>query len=177
MDEQQEAARALVRRMMDVTGLDATNFAREAGVNPTTLTRFLNDRAVKHTLSAKTMSKLSKASGVPVPMVVAKGRHVKPDERRLPGLRFRALCDVVWKTSGGLDQACKDLDITRADLDAIAAGKTVPNKELVLQLCGLTQAPLAFIEKGEIERVPPALGVWLGHLYPELIPALRDNEG
>lgn len=67
IDDQQAAIRDLIRLMMEKTGLDPTGLARSAGVAPSTLTRFLN-QPVKHLLTARTLAKLSKASGVPVPV-------------------------------------------------------------------------------------------------------------
>jgi hypothetical protein len=67
IDDQQAAIRDLIRRMMEKTGLDATGLAREAGISPSTLSRFLY-QPVKHLLTARTLAKLSTASGVPVPV-------------------------------------------------------------------------------------------------------------
>lgn len=67
IDDQQEAQRELVRRMMRETGLDATGLARASGVAPSTLSRFLY-QAVKHLLTARTLAKLSTFSSIPVPM-------------------------------------------------------------------------------------------------------------
>ena len=67
MDERQKAVRDLVDRMLAATGLDATGLCRKADLSPSTLTRFLKGK-VKHTLSAKTLQKLSDASGVPITM-------------------------------------------------------------------------------------------------------------
>lgn len=67
IDDQQAAIRDLIRRMMVETGLDATGLARLAGIAPSTLSRFLY-QPVKHLLTARTLAKLSKVSGVPVPV-------------------------------------------------------------------------------------------------------------
>lgn len=84
IDDQREAIRDLVRRMMEKTGLDATGLARAADVAPSTLSRFLY-QPVKHLLSARTLAKLSEASGVPVPVG---SPLVTPLEREvLSGLR------------------------------------------------------------------------------------------
>ena len=79
IDEQRAAIRALIRSMMEATGLDATHLAKAAGVAPSTLTRFLN-QPVKHLLTARTLAKLSKASGMAVP---AGGPTMTPAEREL----------------------------------------------------------------------------------------------
>jgi transcriptional regulator with XRE-family HTH domain len=66
IDEQQAAIRGLIHLMMEASGLDATSLARAAGLAPSTLTRFLN-QPVKHLLTARTLAKLSAATGVSVP--------------------------------------------------------------------------------------------------------------
>ena len=76
MDVHQEAAHAIVEKMMEATGLDATNLARRAKVAPSTLTRFLNGD-VKHSLSLKTLTKLSQASGVPLPSSIVASSEVE----------------------------------------------------------------------------------------------------
>lgn len=67
IDEQRAAIRDLVQLMMERTGLDSTGLARLAGLAPSTVTRFLNS-PVKHLLTARTLAKLSEASGVAVPV-------------------------------------------------------------------------------------------------------------
>lgn len=79
LDDQQAAIRDVLRNMMEATGLDPTGLARLAGVSPSTLTRFLN-QPVKHLLTARTLAKLSQASGVPVP---AGSPLIGPSEREL----------------------------------------------------------------------------------------------
>ncbi|WP_159996822.1 helix-turn-helix domain-containing protein [Roseomonas sp. 18066] len=69
MDEQQRAAKALLERMLAATGLTPSELARAAKLTPSTLTRFLNS-PVRHTLSARTLGKLSSYSGVAVPAAV-----------------------------------------------------------------------------------------------------------
>ncbi|ONG52211.1 hypothetical protein BKE38_14910 [Pseudoroseomonas deserti] len=69
MDEQQQAAKALLERMLRTTGLTPSELARAAKLTPSTLTRFLNS-PVRHTLSARTLTKLSAYSGVAVPPAV-----------------------------------------------------------------------------------------------------------
>lgn len=70
MDEYQSAAKALVDKMLAKTGLTLSELARGAGLTETTLTRFYN-KPVKHSLSAKTLAKLSAFSGVAVPAAVS----------------------------------------------------------------------------------------------------------
>lgn len=67
-DQQLQAQRILVRRMLAFAHMDATNLARKAGVAPSTLTRFLNDPNVKRGLTGPTLEKLSKVVGFPFPI-------------------------------------------------------------------------------------------------------------
>lgn len=64
--EQQAVMRDLIRSMIDKTGMDATGLARAAGLAPSTLSRFLY-QPVKHLLTARTLAKLARISGVAVP--------------------------------------------------------------------------------------------------------------
>lgn len=65
MDEEQRRVRELVTEALRRTGLTATELARRAGVAPSTLTRFLNNQAVKHTLSTRTLAAIERAAGAP----------------------------------------------------------------------------------------------------------------
>jgi phage repressor protein C with HTH and peptisase S24 domain len=66
-DLHRDAAIAYVDALVRETGLDLTNLARRAGVSSTTLTRFHNDPGYTNSLSARTLKKLSDATGVPLP--------------------------------------------------------------------------------------------------------------
>jgi phage repressor protein C with HTH and peptisase S24 domain len=76
-DLHRDAAIAYVAALVRETGLDLTNLARRAGVSSTTLTRFHNDPGYTNSLSARTLKKLSDATGVPLP----------PDLGGAPGLK------------------------------------------------------------------------------------------
>jgi lambda repressor-like predicted transcriptional regulator len=67
ISEQQAVMRDLIRSMMDKTGLDATGLARAAALAPSTLSRFLNQPVKQHLLTMRTLAKLARISGVPVP--------------------------------------------------------------------------------------------------------------
>lgn len=67
IDFHQAAARAYVRQVLARTGWDGTTLARRAGLAPTTVTRFLNNSSVKHSLSARSLAKIAGASGLPLP--------------------------------------------------------------------------------------------------------------
>lgn len=77
-DPQQKRVRELVELMLEATGMSPTELARQAGVSGSTLTRFLHDRGVKHTLSTRTLGKLSVASGVPLTMASDTPTKVDP---------------------------------------------------------------------------------------------------
>lgn len=66
MDTKRAAQRAYVRDAMEVTGLDATNLARRAGLSPSNLTRFLNTPDGKYLLSTRTLSAIAAVSGLPI---------------------------------------------------------------------------------------------------------------
>lgn len=66
-DLHRDAAIAYVDMLVRETGLDLTNLARRAGVSSTTLTRFHNDPRYTNSLSARTLKKLSDATGIPLP--------------------------------------------------------------------------------------------------------------
>ena len=67
MDEQQEATRRFLRELLRATGWAPSKLAREAGVAHTTLSRFLNDEEVTHTLSARTIDKIRRAATKIIP--------------------------------------------------------------------------------------------------------------
>ena len=66
MDLDQQEARAILDKMICLTGLSLTQLARQAGVMPSTLTRFVNNPNVKHTLSFRTLKRLAVATGLQI---------------------------------------------------------------------------------------------------------------
>ena len=58
------AALAYVRHVLRETKMSATALAKRAGISQTTLTRALNDRRHKFSLSVKTLEKIYQASGI-----------------------------------------------------------------------------------------------------------------
>lgn len=58
---QQDQTRALIRAMTTLTGLSASALAREAGLTPSTLNRFMH-QPVRHTLSQRTLMALMVAT-------------------------------------------------------------------------------------------------------------------
>ena len=119
-DNQLAATRAVLRQMMDASGVDdATQLARRAGIAHTTLTRLMSTKpigdnpGVTWALSAKTWMKLSEASGVPVTFVGDRilasaqpgDRYVVQDPRQVRLLRF-------WDLLGPTEQ---ELILSTAD--------------------------------------------------------------
>jgi transcriptional regulator with XRE-family HTH domain len=64
-EEKLQAQRAMVRRMLEHVGLDATGLARKAAISPSTLTRFLNNDRRASPLSPSTLIKLAEVTGFP----------------------------------------------------------------------------------------------------------------
>ena len=64
-DRDRELIRAFMERAAEAVGADLTGLARRAGMAPSTITRFVNGE-VKHLPSARTLLKISAASGVPL---------------------------------------------------------------------------------------------------------------
>jgi transcriptional regulator with XRE-family HTH domain len=118
MDAHQKAVRDLVERMLAATGLDLTNLAEKAGLSASTLTRFMNGKA-KHTLSAKTLQKLSEASGVPVTL------GEPPDDARLT--RLVAAYQTMGETARqALERIARELVSTAPALPPKAKGRAPP---------------------------------------------------
>ncbi len=60
VDKAQESARRRLHKALEITGWKSTTLAKEAGVAPSTINRFLN-QDVGHTVSLKTMAKVDEA--------------------------------------------------------------------------------------------------------------------
>lgn len=78
MDDDETFVRDLILKMAGAVDLDLTGLAREAGIAPSTLTRFMNGDA-KHLPSARTLFKLSKLTHVPI----VYGESELPDTARI----------------------------------------------------------------------------------------------
>lgn len=72
MDSQADAVRAYLAQVCDAMEMDLTNVAREAGLAPSTLTRFQNKPEVKHIPSLRSLSSVSAVSGIPLPPEVTR---------------------------------------------------------------------------------------------------------
>ncbi len=91
-DPDQEAARTIIREMCRITGLSPTGLAKAAGLRPSTITRFLNNPSVTHTLSMRTMRKLEAVVERHLALK-AHARALRPNpkpRRRRPTLRVVA---------------------------------------------------------------------------------------
>jgi phage repressor protein C with HTH and peptisase S24 domain len=69
--------RAYLEEVMRVRDWTSTQLARESGVAPSTINRFLNDKNVAHELSLVTLRKIAVASGVPIPSEVLPSEEKK----------------------------------------------------------------------------------------------------
>ncbi len=58
--------RAYLLRVMTATGLTQTQLAHRAGLDPSTLSRFLSEERQGHTLRASTIRKIETTTGIPV---------------------------------------------------------------------------------------------------------------
>ena len=67
MDLQQETARRFVNELLRATGWSPSRMARVAHISHTTLTRFLNNEDVTHTLSDRTLGKIRVAVATEIP--------------------------------------------------------------------------------------------------------------
>lgn len=112
-DALRDSQRSLLRQMLATTGLKPTPFARRAGVDPTTLTRFLNSRDVTHLLSAGTLAKCSTASGIAVPVGIMAAAPGDPD---LDPERLRLAMSIALDPAGNVTP----MDLNTAELTALA---------------------------------------------------------
>lgn len=76
VDAIQKAARDYVLHVCQVLQLTPSVLADRAGLSSTTLTRFLNNPTVTHSLSLKTLSKIATYSNVPLPPPLSPGTAV-----------------------------------------------------------------------------------------------------
>lgn len=67
MDLQQETARRFVNELLRATGWTPSRMAKAAHISHTTLTRFLNNEDVTHTLSDRTLGKIRSAVATEIP--------------------------------------------------------------------------------------------------------------
>ena len=67
IDEAQETGITYVQHVLDRLGISPTELARKAGLSVSTLTRPLNDPEHASALSIRTLAKIAKATGVPLP--------------------------------------------------------------------------------------------------------------
>lgn len=67
MDASQDATRRFVSEILRATGWTPTRLATEAAVAHTTISRFLNNQEVGHTLSTRTLDKIRQAAATVIP--------------------------------------------------------------------------------------------------------------
>jgi SOS-response transcriptional repressor LexA len=96
------AQRAFVQKLLDQTGFNITQLARAAGLNPATLTRFMNSPVHKPNLSATTLAKLEIYAGLGNSPNIST-LHVR---KRTVRLRVRGIAAAgLWRDISVLDQA------------------------------------------------------------------------
>lgn len=66
-DPHQEAARDYVNRVCAQMNWDYSTLARKSGLSASTITRFMNNVNVKHSLSARSLAKIASVTGVRLP--------------------------------------------------------------------------------------------------------------
>lgn len=86
MDPLQQRARDYIAQVLAATGWSATELARRAGLVPSTINRFLNDSAVTHTLSLRSLGKIRDASSIALPVALGGGIGELPASASLPAL-------------------------------------------------------------------------------------------
>lgn len=74
MDPTQRATRGYLQAVLAQTTWSATELARRCKLAPSTLNRFLHDDRVTHSLSARTLAKISEVSGVALPPALGGGQ-------------------------------------------------------------------------------------------------------
>lgn len=72
-DRHREQVRAWLKKVLEESGLEGATLARRAGLAPSTVNRFLNDPKASHSLSARTLYKISQAVGIPLPQTLGGG--------------------------------------------------------------------------------------------------------
>ena len=96
MDAAHTRARAEIQRALERTGWSLTELARHAGVAPSTLTRFMNSRDVKHIVSTRTLERIraAVAPGATAPTLNPADAVRPAPEARPPGPRLEGARDV-----------------------------------------------------------------------------------
>lgn len=88
-----------IRYVLRELKVSPTHLAKEAGIAPTTLTRFLNDKSYKFTLSTTTLEKIAKASGInPAPFIASK---TQADIAQLAYYNSSEIYDDTWGDQSG----------------------------------------------------------------------------
>src|SRR5690606_4672479 len=105
---EKRAQQAYVQKVCDELGITYSELARRAKMNPSTLTRFMNNPSYKHNLSATNLQKIERATRIkaPIPTAMTTGPlPVEAEVRTVP---------VVGVAAAGL---WKDVTIIDNDLD------------------------------------------------------------
>lgn len=153
--------------MLAHTGLSATALARRAGVTASTVTRFLNNQDVKHTLSARTLSALRRAAGNlpahvepepalprPASSLVALAQAAARERIAECGSRLRATREALGMRSPA--ELAAEIGVSPQDVDRWETGVHPDLVALaVLQL--RRGVPLDWLLLGDDSSLPPLL--------------------
>jgi SOS-response transcriptional repressor LexA len=114
MDEQIAEVRRYVDDLTSKTGLSYSALADLAGVSPTTVTRFMNKKAVAHVLSTATLGKLRSAAARHLAGQTAPTESADPP--RLPGVADIAPGAAPSNVRPGASVEIPDLTVMSRDL-------------------------------------------------------------
>jgi hypothetical protein len=169
MGSEREAVRRLVSQMADAAGVDLTTLARQAGVAPSTLTRFMN-KPVKHILSHRTLSKLAEASGKSLPSGL-------PDQRLLVniGRRMRLVRQAMAPSYS--DEAVADLcGWSIEEMEDIFAGRRCASTATFISFAKRMRVTTDFLLLGDPDGLAPRAISRLMPLFPELLADPEDSD-
>lgn len=96
---QREAIRRYILSAAEKMGIAPSTLARRANLVPSTINRFLNDPAYKHTPTLTTLGRIASASGIPLPPDIGGG--IMPHGAGASGRGGRL--PVQGRTAGNLD--------------------------------------------------------------------------
>lgn len=139
MVDMQAGLRRYLNFVMEDNGLSASALAKQAGVAATTLTRFLNDKKHKFTLSTTTVEKISAATGSnPAPFL--DGSDAAEFAATVLGQdRFSAnitIAHTIGETQPGVWLEIPTLEIIKFDVHTVTATGYQPKNVFYLKVKG-----------------------------------------
>lgn len=98
MNDMNAGAARYIRYVLGELKISPSRLAKDAGIAPTTLTRFLNDTSYKFTVSTTTIEKIAKASGInPAPFFDSK---TQADIAKVAYYHTGGVYDASWGDQG-----------------------------------------------------------------------------